>query len=132
MKLTDREFEAVRATYRARDKTNMGVGIWMSSSRWDPLIWNRGQVQFYSKGEVGGFEQEYIDIRMEKILKSVDPVERGKLEAEMLQYTQEEYGYIPMMWLAGEFIYNPEFVAEYITLGIHGTRDLEYVKAVLK
>jgi ABC-type transport system substrate-binding protein len=130
--LSDREFDAVRAMYRKRDKENMGVAIWMSTSRWDPLIWNRGQVQFYSQGAVGGFEQEYIDVRMERILKSVDPVERGKLEMEMLQHNQEEYGYIPMMWMAGEFIYNPEFVAEYKTLGIHGTRDLEYVKGVLK
>jgi hypothetical protein len=69
---------------------------------------------------------------MNQIFESSDPVEVGRLERELLEYTQEEYSYIPMMWTRGEFIYDPNIVAEYKTIGIHGTRDLEYVKAVLE
>jgi ABC-type transport system substrate-binding protein len=128
--LVNLEFQAVRGMYRQRAEKNMGVAVWLGTSRWDPLVWNRAQVHFWSDGSVGGHESEFVDTRMEQIFESVDPQEVGRLEMEMLEHNQQEYSYIPMMWVFGEFVYNPEIVAEYKTIGIHGTRDLEYVKAV--
>jgi ABC-type transport system substrate-binding protein len=128
--LVNLEFQAVRGMYRQRAEKNMGVAVWLGTSRWDPLVWNRAQVHFWSDGSVGGHESEFLDTRMEQIFESVDPQEVGRLEMEMLEHNQQEYSYIPMMWVFGEFVYNPEIVAEYKTIGIHGTRDLEYVKAV--
>jgi ABC-type transport system substrate-binding protein len=130
--LVDLDFEAVRAKYRKRAEENMGVAVWLGTSRWDRAIWNRALVHFWSDGSVGGHESEFLDTRMQQIFASADPAEVGRLEREMLEYNQQEYSYIPMMWTRGEFVYDPNIVAEYKTIGIHGTRDLEYIKAVLE
>jgi hypothetical protein len=39
--LVDLDFEAVRAKYRQRAEENMGVSVWLGTSRWDWAATNR-------------------------------------------------------------------------------------------
>ena len=138
VEIVETEFGAVRPLYRGRDEKNMGVATWIGTSRWDPLIWNRAGVHFIAKwpdgknASVGGFEHESQDARFARLLDSTDRVERGQLEIEMMDFVQQEFAYIPIAWIFNAFTYDPNVVAEYKTIGIHGTRDLEFVKAVLE
>jgi ABC-type transport system substrate-binding protein len=92
--------------------------------------WNRFQVFNTPSGVVHGFLSEFIEQKWKELGETVDPEKRTQIQREVVDHLLEEYGHFPLVWVFAEFMINPKVVAEYVTTGLSGPSDLEYVKAV--
>jgi ABC-type transport system substrate-binding protein len=92
--------------------------------------WNRIQVFNITSGVVHGFESEFISQKWKELGETVDPDKRTQIQQAVIDHLLEEYGHFPLVWVFAEFMINPKVVAEYVTTGLSGPSDLEYVKAV--
>ena len=85
-------------------------------------------------GSVAYSETEFIEENYWKFRSSTDVAERAELILAMGQHKYDEYVEVPMFWLLGEVVADPDIVADHhFSGGIAGTyTHWEYVEAVPK
>jgi ABC-type transport system substrate-binding protein len=79
-------------------------------------------------------ETQFIEDKMDEFNDTLDPVKRDALLREMGQHKYDEYVEVPLFWLLGEIVANPDIVADHhFSGGIAGTfTHWEYAEAVPK
>ena len=55
--------------------------------------------------------------------------ERDQLIREMGEFCFVTYCSIPLFWVPFEFMVNPEVISEWLTPGVFGVSDFEYIKS---
>ena len=86
-------------------------------------------VYHYSKARSPRYESQYFTDKYEALEVASTLQERDDLIREMGENCYETYCSIPLHWVPFEFMINPEFIEEWLTPGVFGVRDFEYVKA---
>ncbi len=87
-------------------------------------------VYHYSGARNPRFESEFFTEKYEALEVAASAEERDDLIREMGEYCFDIYCSIPLFWVPFEFMIDPEVIAEWLTPGVFGVRDFEYVKAV--
>jgi ABC-type transport system substrate-binding protein len=125
------EFSALKDRYRSG---NTHLLVWaLPQPMKTPIAGVRTfNLSHESGGSVAFSETEFLEERYPKYLQSVDPVERGRLLREIGDYTYEQYLNIPIIWLLGEIVADPDIVADYhFSGGIAGTyTHMAFIDAV--
>ena len=86
-------------------------------------------VYHYSGATGPRYESQFFTEKYEALEVAATVEERDDLIREMGENCFETYCSIPLYWVPFEFMVNPEFIAEWLTPGVFGVRDFEYVKA---
>ena len=68
-------------------------------------------------GVVHSYETQYLFDQYEKLTEATSPEERGRLEREIGDAKFNEFAEIPLFWLPGVAIVDPDVVSEYIFPG---------------
>jgi len=125
------------ASYNAAFRTaNWGGVAWMDNAgRWEEP--SNIQIYLYSGREAVNFccqffEDDGIDTLYEELLSVVDLKKREEILIKIGDIVFEEYAFMPLFHLPTLFTSDPNVVADHITSGVWGIRDLEYTQAVMK
>ncbi len=86
-------------------------------------------VYHYSGAVSPRFESEFFTEKYEALEIAATAEARDTLIREMGDNCFDTYCSIPLFWVPFEFMINPEYIAEWLTPGVFGVRDFEYVKA---
>jgi ABC-type transport system substrate-binding protein len=125
-KLVEIEFARVREMYRT--KTIHGA---LFPLRHGVRALDTNRLSYKSKDSiVYGYENAFIDQRLEELGRVVDTAERARLLREIGDHRFNEFSEIPLFWLFAEAAVNPKFIAEYVFPGVITGyyTHLEYVK----
>lgn len=87
-------------------------------------------VYHYSPTGAARFEDPYFDVQYEALEVAGTLEERDQLIREMGEFCFDSHCSIPLFWVPFEFMVNPDYIAEWLTPGVFGVRDFEYIKAV--
>ncbi len=87
-------------------------------------------VYHYSGAVSPRYESEFFTEKYEALEVAATNEDRDNLIREMGENCYETYCSIPLYWVPFEFMINPEVIDEWLTPGVFGVRDFEYVKAV--
>jgi ABC-type transport system substrate-binding protein len=87
-------------------------------------------VYHYSGARSPRYESEFFTEKYEALEVASTLEERDNLIREMGENCYDTYCSIPLHWVPFEFMINPKFIEEWLTPGVFGVRDFEYVKAV--
>ena len=87
-------------------------------------------VYHYSGARSPRYESEFFTEKYEALEVAATTEERDNLIREMGENCYETYCSIPLYWVPFEFMINPEVIDEWLTPGVFGVRDFEYVRAV--
>ncbi len=87
-------------------------------------------VYHYSGARSPRFESPFFTEKYEALEVAATTEDRDNLIREMGENCYEIYCSIPLHWVPFEFMINPEVIEEWLTPGVFGVRDFEYVKAV--
>ncbi|MYC29554.1 MAG: ABC transporter substrate-binding protein [Chloroflexi bacterium] len=87
-------------------------------------------VYHYSGARSPRYESPFFTEKYEALEIAATTEERDDLIREMGENCYEVYCSIPLHWVPFEFMINPEIIEEWLTPGVFGVRDFEYVKAV--
>ncbi len=87
-------------------------------------------VYHYSGARSPRYESEFFTEKYEALEVAATLEERDNLIREMGEDCYDTYCSIPLHWVPFEFMINPEIIEEWLTPGVFGVRDFEYVKAV--
>ena len=87
-------------------------------------------VYHYSGAVSPRYESPFFTEKYEALEVASTLEERDNLIREMGENCYEIYCSIPLYWVPFEFMINPEIIEEWLTPGVFGVRDFEYVKAV--
>ena len=111
---------------RAADFYN---SVWSSRQSLRPLF--RAIEFFSSKSIYHFFEDPYLEQRLERFAKSVDPAERSALMREIGDFAYQAYATMPLLYVHAEVAVDPTVVAEYkADIGAYGPSvGHEYTKA---
>ena len=86
-------------------------------------------VYHYSKAASPRYESEFFTEKYEALEVAATAEARDDLIREMGENCFDTYCSIPLFWVPFEFMIDPEVIAEWLTPGVFGVRDFEYVKA---
>ena len=86
-------------------------------------------VYHYSPTGAARYEDPFFDQKYEELEVAGTAGERDSLIREMGDYCFDTYCSIPLFWVPFEFMVNPAYIAEWLTPGVFGVRDFEYIKA---
>lgn len=86
-------------------------------------------VYHYSPTGAARFEDPYFDTQYEALEVAGTLEQRDQLIREMGEFCFDSHCSIPLFWVPFEFMVNPEYIAEWLTPGVFGVRDFEYIKA---
>ena len=86
-------------------------------------------VYHYSGARAPRFESPLLTEKYEALEVAATEEERDNLIREMGEYCFDIYCSIPLLWVPFEFMVNPDYIAEWLTPGVFGVRDFEYIKA---
>ena len=91
-------------------------------------------VSIGNRGVVAYSETQFIEDKINEFRVTLDPVKRDELLREMGNHKYEQYVEVPMFWLLGEVVADPDIVADHhFSGGIAGTyTHWEYAEAVPK
>lgn len=87
-------------------------------------------VYHYSGARSPRYESPFFTEKYEALEVAATAEDRDNLIREMGEDCYETYCSIPLHWVPFEFMINPEIIEEWLTPGVFGVRDFEYVKAV--
>ena len=87
-------------------------------------------VYHYSGAVSPRYESPFFTEKYEALEVASTTEERDNLIREMGENCYETYCSIPLYWVPFEFMINPEVIDEWLTPGVFGVRDFEYVRAV--
>lgn len=87
-------------------------------------------VYHYSGAVSPRFESPFFTEKYEALEVAATTEDRDNLIREMGEDCYEIYCSIPLHWVPFEFMINPEVIEEWLTPGVFGVRDFEYVRAV--
>ena len=118
------EFSTFRGHYRSFD--HAGWGFWWTAQENTPATrssfhhnLNRNQQQWYVSPT--------FQANLEELVVTMNPDKRQELLMAMGDELFYEYALIPLVAVRVQYVYNPEVVAEFLTTGLNGIRDLEFV-----
>ena len=86
-------------------------------------------VYHYSGAVSPRYESPFFTEKYEALEVAATAEERDNLIREMGEDCYDTYCSIPLHWVPFEFMINPDFIQEWLTPGVFGVRDFEYVKA---
>ena len=86
-------------------------------------------VYHYSGARSPRYESEFFTEKYEALEVAATLEARDDLIREMGEDCYDTYCSIPLYWVPFEFMINPEIIEEWLTPGVFGVRDFEYVKA---
>ena len=86
-------------------------------------------VYHYSGAVSPRYESPFFTEKYEALEVSATAEDRDNLIREMGENCYEVYCSIPLFWVPFEFMIDPEVISEWLTPGVFGVRDFEYVKA---
>ena len=87
-------------------------------------------VYHYSGARSPRYESQFFTEKYEALEVAATTEDRDNLIREMGENCYETYCSIPLHWVPFEFMIDPELIEEWLTPGVFGVRDFEYVKAV--
>jgi ABC-type transport system substrate-binding protein len=87
-------------------------------------------VYHYSGASSPRYESEFFTEKYEALEIAATLEERDNLIREMGENCYEVHCSIPLYWVPFEFMIDPEIIEEWLTPGVFGVRDFEYVRAV--
>ena len=76
------------------------------------------------------YENQFIEDKYDDFNATVSLDERDRIMREIGEHLFVEYASIPLFSFHGEYVINPEVIAEYETSGLRPPRHVEYIKAV--
>ncbi|MDE2778467.1 MAG: ABC transporter substrate-binding protein [Chloroflexota bacterium] len=86
-------------------------------------------VYHYSGAVSPRYESPFFTEKYEALEVAATAEDRDNLIREMGEDCYDTYCSIPLHWVPFEFMINPKFIEEWLTPGVFGVRDFEYVKA---
>ncbi len=87
-------------------------------------------VYHYSGAVSPRYESPFLTEKYEALEVAATAEDRDNLIREMGENCYDTYCSIPLHWVPFEFMINPEIIDEWLTPGVFGVRDFEYVKAI--
>jgi len=113
-----------------------GGAAWMDAASWreEP---SSIQIYAYSGRTLRNFccqfiEHDTIDTLYEQLVPTTDLDERHRLLQGIGNVIYDEYAFMPLFTLPQTFTLDPNVIADYVTSGVEGMRDLEDLVAVMK
>ena len=86
-------------------------------------------VYHYSGAVSPRYESPFFTEKYEALEVAATTEDRDNLIREMGENCYETYCSIPLHWVPFEFMIDPEVIEEWLTPGVFGVRDFEYVRA---
>ena len=118
------EFSTFRGHYRSFD--HAGWGFWWTAQENTPATRSsfhhnikRNQQQWYVSPK--------FQANLESLVVTMNPDKRHELLMAMGDELFYEYALVPLVAVRVQYVYNPDVVAEFLTTGLNGIRDLEFV-----
>jgi len=124
LEIEEMEYSKFRNALRTFD--HVGWGFWWTAQENTPATrvsfhhnMKRKQQQYYVSPT---FQANY-----EELVVTMDPDKRHDLLVDMGDELFYDYAIVPLVAVRVQYAYNPDVVAEFLTTGLNGVRDLEFV-----
>ncbi len=124
LEVEELEYSTFRGHFRQFDHT--GWGFWWTAQENTPATrssfhhnLNRNQQQWYVSPT--------FQSSLEELVVTMDAAKREELLQDMGDELFYEYALIPLVAVRVQYAYNPDVVSEFLTTGLNGIRDLEFV-----